>query len=981
MNDTLPTLSTRTRVAQSSGLRVVLATFFLVSSSWGDEPPSAPLPGPVLNLIDGGVVPGTLADSRRPGTVGWKSDSFEAPFEFPWDEIQSIRFPTAGKATAASGTFGFELSGGDLLFGSIINLDDKAIEVDVPKLRRLRIDRARIQRISRWSDGEGMVYNGPNGLAGWREFTPPKPRRKRTNQAQGNVVFARENFFLDAAGPDQPAMPGVKPNALPPQPGWVEDGGALESKRDRTAIQTDVGLAARANVELELSWKQTPNFVVALGVSDDEKTVERASRLEVWDGQVVALRETDKAADVAPLQSVGVGPGRAHLQLFLDQELGKLLVFSENGDPLADLKLGGSPGAGLTGVRLTNLQGDVRLDRLRVRRWDGESPHPLTANESHILLADQSIVRGRVDRFDAASREFVVQGESGVTRVPEGRVVDIRLPQAEGDSRRPIQVAYQDGTRLGGEWLGVEGGRLFLMVPGVADPLQLPTEGLRSMTVAQRDAKPRDRGEAVGTLDMDGLRVQGRLVNSSGRPGEGNLAWQPLASETASTIRPGASGRIIYQTPSPKTTANTRTTAQGKAEVRLGVQRDAIVRVNPINRRGPAPAPEPVMVPTTPVVPRALYLRSGDIIPVEVTKIDEEGVWFETKLSDNHFVPNARVKAVELAADDSAAIRMSKAKFDRLLTLPRMQKDSPPTHLIRSKGGDILRGRVVGMDDKIVRAEVRLEEKSLPRDRISRIIWLHADETDPSKKPAGPPEGQRTTRVQAVRSDGTRLTFAAEGVTDGTLLGKSDVLGVCKVKLQELDQLLIGGSVEKEATQLAYQNYKLQNAPEPKSAQGDGGSSPNGGAAGTEAALVGKRAPPFRLDLLEGGKFDLAESKGKVVVLDFWATWCGPCLQAMPQIERVSREFADQGVQLIAVNLQETPAKITAMLERQKLSPKVALDRDGAIAEKYGATAIPQTVVIDREGKVTRLFIGGGPRLGDQLREALQATLALGQPQ
>ncbi len=124
-----------------------------------------------------------------------------------------------------------------------------------------------------------------------------------------------------------------------------------------------------------------------------------------------------------------------------------------------------------------------------------------------------------------------------------------------------------------------------------------------------------------------------------------------------------------------------------------------------------------------------------------------------------------------------------------------------------------------------------------------------------------------------------------------------------------------------------------------------------------------------------GGKFHLADNKGKVIVLDFWATWCGPCIQAMPQIDRATREFADKGVKLIAVNLQETPAKIAAMLERQKLSPTVALDNDGVVAAKYAANAIPQTVIIDSEGKIARLFIGGGPHLEDQLREALKSLM------
>jgi peroxiredoxin len=96
----------------------------------------------------------------------------------------------------------------------------------------------------------------------------------------------------------------------------------------------------------------------------------------------------------------------------------------------------------------------------------------------------------------------------------------------------------------------------------------------------------------------------------------------------------------------------------------------------------------------------------------------------------------------------------------------------------------------------------------------------------------------------------------------------------------------------------------------------------------------------------------------------------------MPQVEKVTGEFPEKDVQLVAVNLQETSQPIKAMIERQKLHlPRVVLDKDGVVAEKYGAVAIPQTVVIDREGNVARLFVGGGPHLGEQLREAIKAVV------
>jgi peroxiredoxin len=232
-----------------------------------------------------------------------------------------------------------------------------------------------------------------------------------------------------------------------------------------------------------------------------------------------------------------------------------------------------------------------------------------------------------------------------------------------------------------------------------------------------------------------------------------------------------------------------------------------------------------------------------------------------------------------------------------------------------------------------------------------------------------PADGSRL-RVQVVRSDGVRLTFAPEKFADAALSGTSDVLGACRVPMNQIDQLLIGGAIEQAASQLAYQQWVLHHAIEPKFA--NGGDSGDGGDAGTESVLVGKPAPLFELDLLAGGKFRLADQKGHVVVLDFWATWCGPCLAAMPQVERAARDFADQGVQLIAVNLEEAPKQIKSMLERHKLDLTVALDRDGAVAEKYKASAIPQTVIIDKEGNVVRVFIGGGPNFDDQVRDALR---------
>jgi thiol-disulfide isomerase/thioredoxin len=336
-------------------------------------------------------------------------------------------------------------------------------------------------------------------------------------------------------------------------------------------------------------------------------------------------------------------------------------------------------------------------------------------------------------------------------------------------------------------------------------------------------------------------------------------------------------------------------------------------------------------------------------------------------------VPNDKVKSVELVATKDAP-RLARTKRERLLTLPRVQRDAPPTHLICSKTGDILRGRILEMDDKVLRVEVRLETREIPRERVGQIIWLHADELAPAK-PAEAGDAvaaQKVTRVQTLRAPGNRLTFVAQKLEGGTLSGVSDVLGPCHAELADTDELLFGPFIEQSAAKLAYHLWKLHNATEPKYVQAGAGGSGEGGATGTESPLVGQAAYAFNLDLLDGKKFQLADRKGHVVVLDFWATWCGPCMQSMPLVDGVVREFADKGVELIAVNMEEQPEQIKAMLERHKLKVAVALDRDGVVAAKYAVTAIPQTVIIDKEGKVARLFVGGGQGTADARKKALQ---------
>ena len=140
--------------------------------------------------------------------------------------------------------------------------------------------------------------------------------------------------------------------------------------------------------------------------------------------------------------------------------------------------------------------------------------------------------------------------------------------------------------------------------------------------------------------------------------------------------------------------------------------------------------------------------------------------------------------------------------------------------------------------------------------------------------------------------------------------------------------------------------------------------------------LVGKQATDFELELLDGGSFQLSKHRGKAVVLDFWATWCGPCIMAMPKIMAATSELADQGVVLIAVNQQEDAGTVQGFLTDQSWDLTVAMDQDGQVAGSYRVTGIPQTVIVGKDGIIKKVHVGFDPNLESVLKAELKEILA-----
>ena len=240
-----------------------------------------------------------------------------------------------------------------------------------------------------------------------------------------------------------------------------------------------------------------------------------------------------------------------------------------------------------------------------------------------------------------------------------------------------------------------------LKVPGISEPPKLPMSGLRSLVVTKHpDAAPLAKSDSTGRLELDGLRLPGRLVDGHAQAGASCLVWQPLGSDTASALKPGVSGRIIYREPPPPVAA-----AGARRRIRAwrvivapqpaqppGVG-GMVMQVCPgagRTRRPKRHRPRKSAARSTSAMatssprssPRSTPTASGSRPACRRARS-----WRMPRSRPSSWRPSRRTAPTRSS--------LTKSKKDRLLTLPRMQKADPPTHLIRSKNGDYLRGRVV----------------------------------------------------------------------------------------------------------------------------------------------------------------------------------------------------------------------------------------------------------------------------------------------
>lgn len=921
-----------------------------------------------LTLIDGSQVPGQLLSTSDSTAVKWLASSFATPFHFTLQAIESIKYPRIdlGPERLSSDEFAIEFTNRDIVYGNITGWETGFITITTQSFGDFRVPTESITRLYRVQENETVLFARSNGLQSW-------------NTTQWETR------------------------------GWLEDGNYLSTSQRGAVLNGDLGVPPRAVIELTLSWKDQADFIVSLG-SDVTATEDQTSdgwRLETAGQKLVAIRESQEGANLALIADLSL---RRDLRLtfYLDQTSGKLHVMRKDGALLATLTRPTKPSAipkrssapdpaqatdlepkersaianksPQSGIRIVNRGKQLTVERVSIARWLGALPDAAADADALVAFNDGTFASGSIDGIASGKLSIGKADPASTFEWDDVTAITFRNP-APPPPASQCALFLQNGVRLSGRFLEFDAAACTFVSANATSPSKIPRRDIRSIIVFTHDPKPPEVATPTapkGQLQVGDLNLAGVLapaVPEVPKPGSKTATslpmqfrWKPYGSTVAATMKPGVSGNILYRVipkPGPK---SAQVRAQEMQRLRIKQQQRGLNFGELFLKRA-----DEVKTPKVERDAHVVHVRTGDVISCRVDRIDSTGVYVSTIDSEDGFVSHEEIKAIEYVTN-APPPDLEAAKRERLLTIPRLQKSAPPTHLLCSHNGDFLRCRLIEADAETIRAEVQLSEINLPRDRVAQIIWLHPQQQSDNETNTVLAERSSIYNglAQVLLRDGERVTFTPTSTSTTHVTGESTIIGPCSFPLDTIDQLILGDQILTEVTDIAYNRWKLRSATEPlvTAAMEQGNDSNN-----ANSPLIGQPAPEVALQLLDGTPFILSEQAGKIVVLDFWATWCAPCMQTMPLVEKAMEQFDPEAVRLISINLQESAQQIRPVLERYNLNVTVALDIDGVAAARYEAKAIPQLVIVGEDGRVKQVYVGGGSKVVEQMKTTLEGLI------
>lgn len=134
-------------------------------------------------------------------------------------------------------------------------------------------------------------------------------------------------------------------------------------------------------------------------------------------------------------------------------------------------------------------------------------------------------------------------------------------------------------------------------------------------------------------------------------------------------------------------------------------------------------------------------------------------------------------------------------------------------------------------------------------------------------------------------------------------------------------------------------------------------------------------APDFTLKALDGNNLRLAEQRGDIMLINFWASWCGPCIQEMPALDKLAQKYQMLGVQVWGVNVENDSSAAKAYLSKVQVAFPILFDVDNSVSKDYRVEAMPTTVILDKDGKVRSVHRGYQPGYEKKYEDDIKGLL------
>jgi len=581
--------------------------------------------------------------------------------------------------------------------------------------------------------------------------------------------------------------------------GWKRGlGGHPQTDRKKTGIFREIEVPKRFEMDLELASSGSPRFVLALGKDKLSAESMQSLRLETWGDELVVVQ--DKVFE--PVMTIEEDVSEIRLRLALDSEAGEVRMFDANGRSLVAVN-GIKTTTGGSGIYIRNRGEDLTVRRLSVYRQSNKlAGQPVDSSKARVHLIDGRVLCGQLLVGNGGA--FVVDQDGMQQDVDVTTVDRIARPRVHlAASSAPVELTYADGAILRGRVEEANSDQVILRTSFSETPVTCALAGASMLRFA-----PSASGAKPPSLDSDQLfspsgRLRGQLAfDVAGSP----LGWKPEGAATS-----------------------LRLTALGRARVERNSKRISYRASFEIDQ-----------------FPHILHLKTGEILPCKVVSYSRETLGLQAPFMSGREIASTYVKGIELSpvrrsqpreqqteterwldeplGADPATSAVDDIKLLRALTVPRFNRDSPPSHILVAKTGDLKRGTLLSINGPTIQFVSKLREMHVPTDRISCIVNVsgpeHFEEDDSAQVEVAPDtaatsQSLQNRSVRATLADGSVLIFEPRESKDDTLSGHSSVYGKTTIPIESILNLTFGES-ESENVGSLFAEWVVRTAKEPQ---------------------------------------------------------------------------------------------------------------------------------------------------------------------